>query len=80
MVDAGEKMLKGSSVDNNPVWSVPIRDPVEIDKYSSVGNGMLDLVKRINGIGSDDDGFLGGTWATMTSKACIMSHVLLQRT
>jgi len=69
VVDANENLLKGSSLDNNPVWSVPLRDPTELDRYSSVGSNMFDLVKSLNGVGSDDDGFLGNTWSTMTSKA-----------
>ena len=69
MVDASDILLKGSSLDNNPVWSVPLRDPTELDKYSSVGPNMLDLVKSLNGVGSEDDGFLGNTWSYMTSKA-----------
>ena len=68
-VDSGDTLLKGSSYDNNPMWSVPLRDPTELDRYSSVGPNMLDLVKKLNGAGSDDDGFLGATWSGMTSKA-----------
>lgn len=68
-VDAGTNFLKGYALDNNPVWSVPVRDTTVLDKYSSVGSNMLDLVKNLNSIGLDDDGFLGSTWSTMTSKA-----------
>ena len=68
-VDTGGGFLKGSSYDNNPVWAVPLKDPVELDRYSSVGPTMLDLVKDLNGVGSEDDGFLGATWSVKTSKA-----------
>ena len=72
MVDSsggGNQLLYGSSLDNNPVWQVPLKDPAELDKYSSVGPSMLDLVKDLNGVGALDDGFLGATWSVTTSKS-----------
>ena len=68
-VDGMDLMLQGSGRDNNPVWDVPVRDPTQIDQYSSVGSNMLDLVKSINGIGLNDDGIFANTWSASTSKA-----------
>ena len=36
-VDTGRGFLKGSSYHNNQVWAVRLKDPVELDRYSSFG-------------------------------------------
>ena len=68
-IDSGSSMVKGTSFDNNPVWNVQLKDPEVIDKYSTVGSGMLGLVKSLNGIGTDDDSLFSETWSSKSSQA-----------
>ena len=76
MVDTGGGFLEGSSYDNNPVWAVPLNDPVYLDRYYSVVPTMLDLVKELNGVGFDDDGLLGAT--CLNTRNCLsMQNVLI---
>eukprot|EP00957_Ditylum_brightwellii_P104792 7987643-Ditylum_brightwellii.AAC.2 len=62
-------MVKGTALDNNPVWTIPVKDPQVFDRYSSVGPSMINLIKSLNGVGTEDDSLLGETWSSKSSQA-----------
>jgi len=64
MVDGSSIFAKGTPFDKNPTWNVDIRAPELIDRYSTVGPEMLELVKQLNGESESGNSLYGETFSS----------------
>jgi uncharacterized protein (DUF1501 family) len=69
-VDTKSIFVKGDSYYNNPTWTVSSGTPSQVDKYSSLGPGqMLNLIRKMNGVGESDNSVYGETWSVTLAQS-----------
>lgn len=67
-VNGGETALTGDQYYNNPVNSVSIDNPSELNKIPSIDN-LVDLVKEMNGVGENNNNYLSETFSGRVASA-----------
>jgi hypothetical protein len=67
-VTGGETALTGDQYYNNPVNSVSVKDPSQLNKIPSIEN-LVDLVKELNGDGETDNNYLSETFSGRVASA-----------
>ncbi len=64
----GSTALTGDQFYNNPVHSISITGPSELNKIPSIDN-LVELVKELNGVGEGDNNYLSETFSGRVASA-----------
>lgn len=69
-------MLTGDQLYNNPVVSLKVGTPTELNTFPTTDN-VIPRVKELNGVGEHTNGFFGETWSSRISSALFEHEQLL---